>query len=290
MTQPQVIRGLDQATEWVGHARQRGRRVGLVPTMGALHEGHLSLVREAIDSCDDVVVTIFVNPTQFAPGEDFERYPRTWQDDLHALQRIGATMVFAPAAADMFPAENTTSVRPSAVAEDLEGAQRPGHFRGVATVVLKLFHLLPADVAFFGEKDFQQCLVVRDMVRDLNLPIELRFCATVRQADGLAISSRNRYLSADQRAQALALSQALQRARELVDSGETRGRVLEQAAVEVLNRAKIDHIDYVALRDSETFEALTTLRSTGVLLIAARVGSIRLIDNCRLPGAADPSA
>jgi pantoate--beta-alanine ligase len=282
MTRTSVIRQLDEAARWIERVRQRGRRVGLVPTMGGLHEGHLSLVREAGKSCDDVAVTIFVNPTQFAPGEDFDRYPRTWDADLQSLEQMGVAIVFAPSAADMFPIRSTTFVEPPAVSADLEGEYRPGHFRGVATVVLKLFHILPAQVAFFGEKDFQQCLVVRDMVRDLNVPIQLQFCDTVREADGLAMSSRNRYLSAAERHRALALSRALARARELVDLGETEGRVLEQAAIDVLATAGIDRVDYVSLRDADTFERLRTLGANGVLLIAAHVGATRLIDNCRL--------
>jgi pantoate--beta-alanine ligase len=282
MTRTSVIRQLDEAARWIDGLRQRGRRVGLVPTMGGLHEGHLSLVREAGKSCDDVAVTIFVNPTQFAPGEDFDRYPRTWDADLQSLEQMGVAIVFAPSAADMFPIRSTTFVEPPAVSADLEGEYRPGHFRGVATVVLKLFHILPAQVAFFGEKDFQQCLVVRDMVRDLNVPIQLQFCDTVREADGLAMSSRNRYLSAAERHRALALSRALARARELVDLGETEGRVLEQAAIDVLATAGIDRVDYVSLRDADTFERLRTLGANGVLLIAAHVGATRLIDNCRL--------
>jgi pantoate--beta-alanine ligase len=282
MISTEVIGQLDDARRWVESRRQQGRRVGLVPTMGALHEGHLSLVREAVNGCDDVVVSIFVNPTQFAPGEDFDRYPRTWESDLAALEQLGTAMVFAPRAPDMFPTHCTTSVEPSVVAAELEGAHRPGHFRGVATVVLKLFHLLPAHTALFGEKDFQQCLVIRDLVRDLDVPIKLQFCSTVREADGLAMSSRNRYLSTEQRQQATALWQALRRARELADAGETDCGLLEQAARDTLQRAGIDRLDYVALRDADTLVPLTMLRDPAVLLIAAHVGSTRLIDNCRL--------
>ena len=282
MTQTIVIHELQEAHRFVNRLRQTGRRVGLVPTMGALHEGHLSLVRAARRECDDVVATIFVNPTQFGPEEDFERYPRTWDADLRSLQEQGTTMVFAPSAASMYPPGSTTCVQPPAVAATLEGEHRPNHFRGVATVVLKLFQILPADLAFFGEKDFQQCLVIRDMVRDLNVPLGLRFCPIVREPDGLALSSRNKYLSAEQRIQARALSLALQRVGQLVNQGEQRGRVLEEAAVECLHGAGVDRIDYVALRDPDTLHVLTQLEQTGVMLIAAYVGKTRLIDNCRL--------
>lgn len=282
MTPITVVHDIAAARHFVDLARQQGRRVGLVPTMGALHEGHMSLVRAARQECDDVIATIFVNPTQFAPGEDFDRYPRTWDDDLQGLTELGTALVFAPSVETMYPPNCTTSVTPPSVATALEGEFRPGHFRGVATIVLKLFQILPVDVAFFGEKDFQQCLVIRDMVRDLNVPLQLRFCATVREADGLAMSSRNRYLSADQRARALGLSRALEQARRLVREGETVGRVFEQSAVEVLQTAGVDRIDYVSLRHPESFEPLDVLASTGVLLIAAHVGTTRLIDNGRL--------
>jgi pantoate--beta-alanine ligase len=282
MKQTIVAREIADAYQFVTGARRRGRRVGLVPTMGALHAGHLSLVRAARQACDDVVVTVFVNPTQFAPGEDFDRYPRTWDDDLKALTQLGTDLVFAPSVHVMYPPGTTTWVQPPAVAAPLEGEHRPNHFRGVATVVLKLFQILPADMAVFGEKDFQQCLVIRDMVRDLNVPIELRFCATLRDADGLAMSSRNQYLTAQQRVRALGLPQALKHARHLANTGQTDGRVLERAATETLLQAGVDRIDYVALRDPETFESLATLQTAGVLLIAAHVGQTRLIDNCRL--------
>jgi pantoate--beta-alanine ligase len=289
MTHTTVVREIEQARRFVGQAQRHGRRVGLVPTMGALHAGHLSLVRAARQECDDVVATIFVNPTQFGPGEDFDRYPRTWEADLQALTQAETALVFAPSVQTMYPARSTTRVEPPAVAEPLEGVCRPGHFGGVATIVLKLFQILPVDVAFFGEKDFQQCLVIRDMVRDLNVPVELRFCDTVREADGLAMSSRNQYLSADQRSRALGLVRALERARQWVQQGETAGSVLEQAAADVLRTAGVDRIDYVSLRDPETFESLENLESVGVLLVAAHVGTTRLIDNSRLrrPRASD---
>src|SRR5262245_36721385 len=192
--------------------RREGRRVGLVPTMGALHEGHVSLIRIARKRADVVVATIFVNPTQFGPKEDFGRYPRVLDGDLQALSAAGCNFVFVPAADDIYPPDFSTYVEPPIVAQPLEGEFRPGHFRGVATVVLKLFNLIPADIACFGQKDYQQLLVIRRMVQDLALPIEIVACPTVREADGLAMSSRNRYLSPAQRQQALGLSQALARA------------------------------------------------------------------------------
>lgn len=188
----ELVEGSAEIRAAVLAARAAGKTVGLVPTMGALHEGHLSLVRESTESCNCTIVTIFVNPTQFAPHEDFARYPRSLDDDLAALARLGVDYVFAPSRDEIYPPGFSTYVDPPAVAAPLEGICRPGHFRGVATVVLKLFHLVPADVAYFGQKDYQQSLVVRRMVEDLNLPIAIRVLPIVREADGLAMSSRNR--------------------------------------------------------------------------------------------------
>ena len=198
-----------------------GKTVGLVPTMGALHEGHLSLVRRARGECDVVIATIFVNPAQFGPSEDFSRYPRTIERDLELLAAEGCDLVFVPPQEEVYPSDFSTFVEPPAVALPLEGRFRPGHFRGVATVVLKLFNLIPANVAYFGQKDYQQALVIQHMVRDLNLPIKIAVCPIVREPDGLALSSRNRYLSTAEREQALALSRTLQLAEQLV--GHQRG-------------------------------------------------------------------
>lgn len=264
-------------------AEQRaGRRVGFIPTMGALHEGHLSLVEVARKVTDFVVVSIFVNPTQFGPSEDLDRYPRTWDADLEGLTRAGSHMVFAPTVDVMYPAHWSTLVEPPRVATSLEGECRPGHFRGVATVVLKLFQIVPADEAFFGEKDFQQCLVIRDMVRDLNVPVQIQFCPTIREPDGLAMSSRNRYLDSEQRQRAISLSRGLQHARQRVTSGFRDARLLEAEVAEILHQAPVDKIEYVAVRDPETLEPIAEVDRPAVLLIAARVGNTRLIDNCRL--------
>ena len=185
----------DEACERLRVARADGKCIALVPTMGALHEGHLSLVRAAQEQCEYVAVTIFVNPTQFAPTEDFSQYPRTIEEDLQALRDLNVDLVFMPEKDHLYPEGFSTYVLPPAVADPLEGQFRPEHFRGVATIVLKLFNLLPADIAFFGQKDYQQCQVIRRMVEDLNVPIEIQSCAIIREADGLAMSSRNRYLT-----------------------------------------------------------------------------------------------
>ena len=262
--------------------RASGQRVGLVPTMGALHEGHLSLVRRSYATCDETVVTIFVNPTQFGPGEDFEQYPRTFESDVEKLASEGVGLVFAPAADAVYRKGHSTFVKPPAVAEPLEGTHRPGHFRGVATVVLKLFNTIGADIAFFGQKDYQQSLVIRHMVADLDLPIEIETCPTVREPDGLSLSSRNAYLTPEQRLQALAISQALNHARAMHAEGEESASAIEAAMRTILSEAGIDSIDYVALVDPATLQSREHLGKPTIALIAAHVGDTRLIDNAMI--------
>lgn len=270
--------------------RRSGRTIGLVPTMGALHEGHLSLVRRARQEAEVVAATIFVNPTQFGPGEDFSRYPRTLEADLAALASVSCDLVLVPDAEAIYPPGFSTYVQPPAVAEAWEGVCRPGHFRGVTTVVLKLFHLIPADVACFGEKDYQQLQVIRRMVADLDVPIRIIPCPTVREADGLAMSSRNRYLSPDERQQALGLWRALQAAREEVARGQREAAAIRQRMIEVLHAAGITRIDYAAVVDPQTLAELSHLEGPARALIAARVGSTRLIDNEALvPDSPGPS-
>jgi pantoate--beta-alanine ligase len=259
--------------------RRAGRSVGLVPTMGALHAGHLSLVHTARQRADVVAATIFVNPTQFSPGEDLGKYPRTLESDLQALSAAGCDFVFVPSSDDIYPPGFSTYVEPPAVAAPLEGVNRPGHFRGVATVVLKLFHLIPADFACFGQKDYQQLLVIRRMVEDLALPNEIVACPTVREADGLAMSSRNRYLSPAERHQALALSRALQAAERFVASGEKNSAIIVARMRKILSKAGIGRVDYVVLADPETLSEKSTVDGATIALIAAQVGAARLIDN-----------
>jgi len=250
--------------------------------MGALHEGHLSLVRAAQAACGLTVVTVFVNPTQFGPQEDFDKYPRTLASDVDALAACRADLVFAPSREEMYPAGCSTCVEPPAVARRWEGECRPGHFRGVATVVLKLFNLAQADVAFFGQKDYQQAAVIRQMAQDLNVPVEIRVCPTVREPDGLTMSSRNRYLSADERRQALAISRSLRWADQLAAGGERRAAKLAEAMQGVLAEAQIRQIDYVAVVDPDTLEPVSELAGPAIALIAAKVGTTRLIDNWRI--------
>jgi len=281
---PIVVTTVAELRARVAAARAAGKRIGLVPTMGALHEGHLSLARAANTECDFTIVTIFVNPTQFGPGEDFNRYPRVLVHDLQLLSSVGVDLVFAPEQQEMYPAGSTTFVEVAGLTAQWEGAVRPQHFRGVTTIVAKLFNAAAADVAYFGQKDYQQVTVIRRMVADLNMPIEIRVCPIVRDADGLALSSRNAYLSDDERRRALVLSRSLHLANKLVEQGET-----DTAKIVAAMRACVESepgvvIDYVAVVDGDTLEPVESLRDKSslhhaVAIVAARVGTTRLIDN-----------
>ena len=276
---PRVIHSCRDVQATATQLRAAGRRVGLVPTMGALHEGHLNLVRAAKQACDVAIATIFVNPTQFGPQEDFSKYPRTLDDDLQLLDSVDCDLVFVPAAEEMYPPGFSTYIEPPAVAKLLEGVFRPDHFRGVCTVVLKLFNLVPSDIAFFGRKDYQQALVIRYMARDLDLPLKISVCPIIREADGLALSSRNRYLSADERQQALALSAALKAANQAFAGGERSAAALSATMQDLLQAAGIERIDYAAVVDAQTLEDIETIVEPAVALIACHVGMTRLIDN-----------
>jgi pantoate--beta-alanine ligase len=255
--------------------------IGFVPTMGFLHAGHLSLVRQARAECATVVVSVFVNPTQFGPGEDLSRYPRNLPRDLEQLEAAGVNAVFTPASGEVYPPEFGTYVTPEgAVAERLEAASRPGHFRGVCTVVLKLFNMVRPDAAYFGQKDAQQVAVLRRMVRDLNVPVDLRVHATVREADGLAMSSRNSYLGPEDRAAATVLYRALQAGSAAFDARPAGGVAAVLAAMrETLAAQPRTAVDYVDACDPDTFEPLAETRAPALLALAVRVGPARLIDN-----------
>ena len=263
----------------VRELRAAGRTVGLVPTMGALHAGHVSLVRAARKECDAVVVSLFVNPTQFGPNEDFAKYPRTWDSDCALLEREGVELVFAPGAEAMYPVGASTFVEVECVSDRLDGASRPGHFRGVATVVAKLFHIVAPDKAFFGQKDAAQVAVLRRMVRDLNFDLELVVCPTVREADGLALSSRNRYLSAEERGQALVLSRALQRVEERIAQGVLESAALIREAQEMLAAETGVRVDYLRIVDPSSLEDVAAVCGGALVAVAAVVGTTRLIDN-----------
>jgi len=246
--------------------------------MGALHEGHLSLVDAARRECSFTAATIFVNPTQFAPGEDYERYPRSLEQDLALLASRGVDLVFAPTRDEMYRALHATSVLVERLTERWEGAIRPGHFQGVATIVLKLFHAATPHIAYFGQKDYQQLVVIRRMTADLDLPIVIRMCPIVRDADGLAMSSRNAYLSADERLRGLSLSHALNRVAQCFDGGERNAVRLVDEMERIVVTAGVE-LDYAAIVDPETLDPVGEVRAGSVALVAGRVGKTRLIDN-----------
>jgi pantoate--beta-alanine ligase len=253
--------------------------VGLVPTMGALHEGHLSLVKRAREQNARVAVSIFVNPRQFGPQEDFARYPRDIDRDRSLLMQAGCDLLFAPIADEVYPPGFETIVDVGGVATTLEGEKRSGHFRGVATVVLKLLGMFEPTRAYFGQKDAQQLAVIRRMATDLNVPVEIVGCATVREVDGLAMSSRNAYLSAEERAAAPALYRALIAARDRFATGERQGDELRRTMRQVLAAEPLVHIDYVSVADQKSMQELAMVADVALLSLAARIGNTRLIDN-----------
>ena len=260
-------------------SRGEGKSIGLVPTMGALHRGHLGLVEASVGECDVTVVSIFVNPTQFQPGEDFTQYPRDLQADREALSEFSVDYLFCPLTEELYPPGCSTFVEPPEIARPWEGIARAGHFRGVTTIVLKLLHVMPADVAYFGHKDYQQSLVIRHMVEDLNLSTTIRVCPTVRDPDGLAVSSRNAYLTPAERTQALALSRSLKLAADLVEQGQRDANTIATQMRQELAAAGINKIDYVALVHPETLTEVRSVDQATIAAIAAHVGTTRLIDN-----------
>ncbi len=268
-------------------ARPSFPKLGLVPTMGFLHAGHLSLVERAKADCGAVAVSIFVNPTQFGPTEDLARYPRDLERDLQLLAQAGTDLVLTPEPSEIYPAGFATSIDVGPIAHRLEGASRPGHFAGVATVVAKLFNIFQPTRAYFGRKDFQQTLVIRRMARDLDLPVEVIVAPTVREPDGLAMSSRNKYLTAQERCAAALLHHALQAGRRAWAGGERDGRALRRLIETTIAQEPAFGIDYVSIADPETLEELPWLTGPAVALLAARLGTTRLIDNLRLDEAAD---
>ena len=278
----QVITSVEAMRAAVRGLQRSGETVGFVPTMGALHEGHLSLIDAAAAECDHVAASIFVNPTQFGPNEDFTKYPRPLERDLALLRSRGCELVFVPEAAEMYPEGYGTSIDVGPVAVPWEGAARPGHFAGVATVVLKLFECVPADRAYFGRKDYQQTLVVKRMVADLNLPIDVRVCPIMRDADGLALSSRNVYLSLDERRRALALSQSLRLAEEIISSGERDALVVRERMLAHIASVGGVGVEYVAIVRDGTVDEIAQINGPVTIAVAARVGTTRLIDNVQI--------
>jgi pantoate--beta-alanine ligase len=275
----EVVTTVAALRERVSAARGAGHRIGVVPTMGAFHEGHLSLMRRARSECGFVVVTLFVNPTQFGPKEDLSRYPRDFQGDRAGAESTGVDLLFAPPVEEVYPAGFATYVSVERLTSSLCGASRPGHFRGVTTVVAKLFLMVQPDRAYFGEKDYQQLQVIRQMARDLDFPVEIVPCPIYREPDGLAMSSRNRYLSPEQRIAALALSRGLRSAEGRFAAGTRDADALTAAVRSILEAEPLARIDYVELVDAATLEPIERVERDALLAIAAFVGNTRLIDN-----------
>jgi len=274
-----LLHTIQETRDEIARVRDEARVIGFVPTMGALHKGHITLVKTAREQCDFVVVSIFVNPTQFGPNEDLAKYPRTLESDVRKCEDAGVDLVFAPSASEMYPEGFDSWVEVSGLTDVLEGATRPGHFRGVTTVCAKLFGIVRPDLAFFGKKDYQQFVIIKNLARELGLPLTIVPVDTVREHDGLAMSSRNVYLSSSERQAALALSRSLQLVKRSFDAGERRVRTLQSAAENMIEAEPLAKIDCVAIVDAETLGPIETIERPAVLLLAVRIGSTRLIDN-----------
>lgn len=275
-----VVETIKQIRLAIARQKSKGQRIGFVPTMGALHEGHLSLIRLAKKHSDFVVVSIFVNPTQFGPKEDFKKYPRDLKKDAALCQSAGADLIFSPSPEEIYPKGFSTYVNVENLTQGLCGASRPGHFRGVATVVSKLFNIVRPDVAVFGQKDAQQLAVIRQMTKDLDLPVKIIGAPIVREADGLAMSSRNRYLSIEERQQAVALSRALNMAQRLVKSGKRESGNVKRELIKVLKHdAPIGKIDYVEIVDNATLKPVKVIQKNTLIALAVKFPNARLIDN-----------
>jgi pantoate--beta-alanine ligase len=275
----EVAETVESVRALVKGARDQGKKIGLVPTMGALHIGHVSLIEAAVEQTGFVVVSIFVNPTQFGPGEDFEKYPRPFEQDLQICKEKGVAVVFAPTPQEVYPQENVTWVTVEKLTEPLCGRFRPGHFRGVTTVCAKLFNIVQPDVAFFGQKDAQQVVVIKRMVADLNMPLEIVVCPTVREPDGLAVSSRNKYLTKDQRRDAICIYESLQKCREMIEAGSKDARQIITEMRKILEQIPSAGIEYVSLVDAETLQSVDKVTGKVLAAVAVRIGPARLIDN-----------
>jgi len=275
----EVAKTIESIRSLVKAARSRSKKIGLVPTMGALHIGHISLIEAAVNECDFVVVSIFVNPTQFCPGEDLEKYPRPFEDDLEICRRSGVDVVFAPTPEQIYPGECITWVNVEKLTEPLCGRFRPGHFRGVTTICAKLFNIVVPDIAFFGQKDAQQAIVIKRMVADLNMPLEIVVCPTVREPDGLAVSSRNQYLSAEQRKDAAYIYKSLQKCRQMIDAGIKDTEKIAAEMREVLQQAPSIKIEYVSIVDARTLANIEQIAGKVLIAVAVGIGRARLIDN-----------
>jgi pantoate--beta-alanine ligase len=274
-----LIKTIDEMRAFRKATRQSGKPLALIPTMGALHEGHLSLVRAAREKSDVVAVSIFVNPTQFGPNEDFGKYPRTLESDSALLERQYVDVIFAPSVDDVYLPGAVTWVTVEGMSDRLCGKSRPGHFRGVTTVVSKLFHIIEPDAAFFGQKDAAQVAIIRRMVRDLNMPVSIEICPIIRESNGLALSSRNAYLNPEERKSALILHRSLLRAQTLFEGGERNSANLIAAGKQEFSREPKARLDYLEIVDPDSLEPVTTISKCTLIAVAAYVGNTRLIDN-----------
>jgi len=274
-----IIETIAEMTEFVRQAKREGQSIGLVPTMGSLHDGHLTLLRHARQACDIVVVSIFVNPTQFGPNEDFAQYPRDLAGDSNAAARVGVQVIFHPQAQEMYPEGYASFVEVEGITGKLCGLSRPGHFRGVATVVNKLLHIVQPDKAFFGQKDAQQVMVLQRMVADFNMNITLEVVPIVREADGLAMSSRNAFLSAEERQAALVLSRSLQIAQQLIARGEDDVAQIKAQVIAEIQTERLTQIEYVEVYSYPLLQDISNIKGKALLALAVRVGKTRLIDN-----------
>jgi pantoate--beta-alanine ligase len=274
-----IAKTIESVRHLVKAARRAGKKIGFVPTMGALHIGHISLIEAAKKNCDFVVVSIFVNPTQFGPKEDFKKYPRPIKADLKMCRKAGVDVVFSPTPQEMYPAENFTWVDVEKLSEPLCGKFRPGHFRGVATICAKLFNIVTPDVAYFGQKDAQQAIVIKRMVADLNMPLQIVVCPTVREKNGLAMSSRNQYLTPQQKEDAALIYKSLQKCRRMIKQGETNAKKIIAEMRKVLKQIPSVEIQYVSIVDAETLQNIDKVAGKVLAAIAVKIGSTRLIDN-----------
>jgi pantoate--beta-alanine ligase len=274
-----IAKTIESVRHLVKAARRAGRKIGFVPTMGALHIGHISLIEAAKKNCDFVVVSIFVNPTQFGPGEDFAKYPRPIKADLKICRKAGVDVIFAPTPDEMYPSENLTWVNVEKLSEPLCGKFRPGHFRGVATVCAKLFNIVLPDVAYFGQKDAQQAIIIKKMVADLNMPLKIVVCPTVREKNGLAMSSRNQYLTAQQKKDAAYIYKSLQKCRQMIKQGVRDTKKIKTEMRRILRQIPSAEIQYISIVDAETLRNIDRIAGKVLAAVAVKIGTTRLIDN-----------
>jgi pantoate--beta-alanine ligase len=283
----EIAQTIESVRKFIAAARGQGRSIGFVPTMGALHIGHISLIQAARKKTDFVVVSIFVNPTQFAPAEDFDKYPRPFDDDLQICTEQGVNLLFAPDTKEIYPTKNITWVNVEKLTKGLCGRTRPGHFRGVTTVCAKLFNIVQPDVAFFGQKDAQQAVVIKRMVAGLNMPLKIQICPTVREEDGLAVSSRNKYLSENQRKDAPLLYKSLQKAKQLINTGVTDSVQIIDEMKKILAASTLLEIEYIEIVEPETLEPFKSIKGPVLVALAVRCGQARLIDNILMDTCSD---